>query len=260
MHPSLSVLLSSLPLDFVAAVRQAAELGFGEVDVVAVAERPAEHLNALADAGVLVRCAAVGRGLPEGHALDAPSVGARRAALEEMKRQVADAARLGATHCYIVSGRETGPAARRCFTEACALLADYAGQRMVRLCVEPIPGRALPSAASVLAWLEEAGHDNLALLLDVGHCLISAEDPAAVVRQAGPRLGYVHLDDNDGVSDLHWPLLSGRLTQPVLRATLAALEESGYQGALALELSADNPNPVGGLREGKALLEQFLRA
>src|SRR5262249_17287722 len=51
-----SVLLSSLPLDFAAAVRQAAALGFTHVDVVALADRPADHLEVLADAGVLVAC------------------------------------------------------------------------------------------------------------------------------------------------------------------------------------------------------------
>src|SRR5437762_1171210 len=83
----------------------------------------------------------------------------------------------------------------------------FAGQRMVQLCVEHIPGRALPDVTAVLNWLDRVGHANLALLLDLGHCLISNEDPAGAVRQAGARLGYVHVDDNDGKGDLHWPLL-----------------------------------------------------
>src|SRR5690349_15646947 len=99
MH--LSVLLSSLPLEFEAAVRQAADLGFGHVDVVGIGDRPASHADALADAGVLVSCAAIGRGLPDGHTLDAVSVEDRRAAVEAMTGQIADAARLGATHAYV---------------------------------------------------------------------------------------------------------------------------------------------------------------
>ena len=101
-----------------------------------------------------------------------------------------------------------------------------------------------------MAWLERVGHGNLALLLDVGHCLISREDPADVIGRACPRLGYVHLDDNDGAGDLHWPLLTGRLTERVLQATLAALAASGYRGALALELHPENPDPVGALGSG----------
>src|SRR5262249_42958204 len=163
------------------------------------------------ETGLLVSCAAVGRGLPDGAAPDAAAVEARRAALGEMKRQVADASRLGATCCYVVPGLDGSPDGLARFAEACGLLADYAGGRMGRLCAQPAPGRALPSVGATLSWLEGVGHTNLSLLLDVGHCLISGEDPADAVRRAGGRLGYVHLDDNDGVADLHWPLLAGRL-------------------------------------------------
>jgi sugar phosphate isomerase/epimerase len=109
-----------------------------------------------------------------------------------------------------------------------------------------------------LAWLEELDHANLRLLLDIGHCLITAEEPADIVRCAGARLGYVHLDDNDGVGDLHWPLLTGRLAEPTLRAALEALREIQYRGALSLELMASNPEPIEGLRRSKAIVDRLL--
>ncbi len=251
-----SVLLSSLPLEFGPAVRQAAALGFTHVDVIALADRPAEHLEVLAEAGVLVACASVGRGLPDGCTLDAAAPETRRTALELCKRQLADAARLGATHAYVVPGKDGDRDALVRFADACRLLADFAGQRMVRLCIEAIPGRALATASATLDWLNEVGHPHLALLLDVGHCLISRENPAEMIRRAGPRLGWVHFDDNDGAGDLHWPLLSGRLTEAALAETLAALHAARYGGALTLELNAGNPDPVEALRAGKALLER----
>ena len=52
-----SAMLTSLPLDFSAALRQAAALGFTHVDIVALTDRPLEHLEALADSGLLVSCA-----------------------------------------------------------------------------------------------------------------------------------------------------------------------------------------------------------
>jgi sugar phosphate isomerase/epimerase len=250
-----AVLLTSLPLDFAEAARQASLLGFKYVDVVGLSERPAAHREALADADLLVSCAAVGRGLPEGHTLDAAGIEMRRAAVEEVKRQVADAAGLGATHCYVVPGLETGADALRRFADSCAHLADHAAGRMVRFCVEHVPGRALPTATATLAWLEDAGHDNLSLLLDTGHCLMTKEDAAEVVRRGGARLGYVHCDDNDGAGDLHWPLLSGRLTRDGLRGLGAALRSVGYRGPLSLELNPANADPVAALREGKELLE-----
>src|SRR4051812_27436163 len=108
MH--LSAMLTSLPLEFDAALRQVRDLGFTYADVVALGDRPHAHLEALADSGLLVSCAAVGRGRPPGHTLDAPAVGVRRAALEEMRPQVTDVARLGAEVCYVIPGTDGTPA------------------------------------------------------------------------------------------------------------------------------------------------------
>lgn len=257
---NVSAFLISLPMPFESAVQQVAALGFQRIDVVALVERPASHLEALAESGLLVSCASIGRDLPAGQALDARSVEERRAAVETMKRQLADAARIGASHAYLVPGTDTGPEALTAFSEACAVLADFAAQRMVKLCVEHIPGRALPSVAATLSWLDAIKNPNLFLLLDVGHCLISGEDPARAIEHAGERLGYVHLDDNDGQGDLHWPLLEGQLTRDQLRAVLAALTRNRYRGALALELSPKNPDPVDALRRGKVLLDDLLTA
>lgn len=126
---------------------------------------------------------------------------------------------------------------------------------MVRLCLEHIPGRSLPTVAKTLAWLEKT---DLALLLDIGHCLISEEDPVEAIVQAGGRLGYVHLDDNDSVGDLHWPLLTGRLTADMLTAFFAKLKHLGYKGAVSLELNPTNPDPLQALRDGKQLVERLL--
>ncbi|HEY7313412.1 MAG TPA: sugar phosphate isomerase/epimerase [Gemmataceae bacterium] len=255
----LSAFATSLPGEFAAVLSRIAALGFTHVDLVAEIDRPAGQLEALADSGLLVSCMALGRNLPPGHTLDAADVGVRRATLTLLQRQLADAARLGATTAYLVPGLEAGETALTCFADGCALLADDAAACMVRLCVEHVPGRALPTVARTLDWLERVGHDRLAMLLDVGHCLISGEDAAAAIQQAGERLGYVHLDDNDGVGDLHWPLLSGRLTRRQLADAMAALRTIEYRGALALELNPANPQPDDALREGKEIVERTIR-
>jgi sugar phosphate isomerase/epimerase len=127
---------------------------------------------------------------------------------------------------------------------------------MVQLCIEHFPGRALPSVQATLKWLQREKLDDMRLLLDVGHCLISEEDPAQMVVQAGPWFGYVHFDDNDSVGDLHWPLLTGRLTSDMIDALVAVLQLSNYQAGLGLELSARTSDPVKALQEGKAILER----
>jgi sugar phosphate isomerase/epimerase len=95
------------------------------------------------------------------------------------------------------------------------------------------------------------------LLLDVGHCLIAGEDAAAAARDAGPLLGYVHLDDNDGAGDLHWPLLTGRLTEARLAGLAAALRETGYRGGLSLELKAPPTGRGEALRRSKEIAERI---
>jgi sugar phosphate isomerase/epimerase len=255
---NLAAMLTSLPLGFPAAVRQALELGFHYVDIVALAERPVQDLSALADAGMIVSCAAAGRDLPVGATLDAEALELRRGAVEMLQRHVTDAAQLGATHAYIVPGLDTSAASLRRFADSCTRLADFAGQRHLRLCVEAVPGRALPTGAATLDWVSQIGHPNLFLLLDVGHCLISREEPAAIIEQAGPRLGYLHLDDNDGANDVHWPLLTGKMTRTKLQSALQALVAVGYGGNLAFELNPKNANPFEALRQGKALVEDLM--
>jgi sugar phosphate isomerase/epimerase len=253
----LSAMLTSLPHDFETAVTEVQALGFTHVDLVGLPERPYHHLEALADSGLLVGCVAVGRGLPDGVALDGLDSGTWRQAIAHVERQISDAGQIGATCCYLVPGFEAQPAKLERFADACAVLADFAGARQLRLCVEHLPGRALPTVAATLEWLGRIEHDNLHLLLDIGHCLISEEDPTQAVVLAGARLGYVHLDDNDSAQDVHWPLLTGRLTADMLEAFLTVLEMGRYDRGMALELNPKNHDPVAALREGKRLLERF---
>jgi 5-keto-L-gluconate epimerase len=263
MSPSLEPLaafLPSLALDFADAVRLTTQLGFTHVDVAALVERPHAHLEALADGGALVQCAALGRELPSGYGLEITEVAIRRQTLDLLKHQLADAASLGANSVYIIPSHDASATALAYFAEGCTLLADYAAQRMLRLCVEPIPGRALSTAGETLDWLESLAHPNLYLLLDVGHCLISGEDVGACVRRAGPRLGYVHLDDNDGMNDLHWPLLTGRLTPRDLEELVKALREIGYSGGLALELKPGHGDVLTELRESKEIVARVVTA
>jgi sugar phosphate isomerase/epimerase len=250
-------MLTSLPLDFEPAMRQVAALGFSHVDVVAQLDRPRSHYEVLAETGLTVSCCPIGRDLPQEQTLDASDVSNRRAAVDTMQRQLADAALLGATHGYLVSGEDTSADGLARFADSCEAIADFAGGRMIKLCVEHIPGRALSTALATLQWLDRLAHPNLFLLLDIGHCLITGEEAADLIRRAGSRLGYVHFDDNDGVSDLHWPLVTGKLTKASLRETLEAIRDASYRGSLALELNPQSADPIGALHEGKGLLERL---
>lgn len=140
------------------------------------------------------------------------------------------------------------------FGRAAAELAGEAAKHGIRLCVENHPRSALGSAREVLRLLDKLSHTNLHLLLDTGHTLISGEDAAQAVRDAGPRLGAIQFHDNNGRSDKHWALLEGRTSEQGLRRILAALKDTGYQGTLGLEVRWDRASVISGLSKNRNLL------
>ena len=72
-----------------------------------------------------------------------------------------------------------------------------------------------------------------------------------MISDAGPLLGYVHLDDNDGSRDLHLGLTDGILTEAVLADSFAALKDIVYNSSLSLELHPGLPDPLDALRRSR---------
>jgi hypothetical protein len=171
------------------ALQRAVALGFRQVALSARADRSPQHLEALADSGLVVAAAALGEDLPGGCDLDVPDIGSRRRALDIVRLQLSDAARLGATCAWLSPGTDAGSTALACFADACALLADFASRRMVRLCITHAAGSALPTAGQALTWVEQMP-PSIGLLLDAGR-LAPGEDASAIIRRAGQRLGGV---------------------------------------------------------------------
>src|SRR5437016_5189139 len=117
MH--LAAFLTSLPLDFAGAVQQVGRLGFTHADLVAVTDRSAADREALAESGLVVSCAALGRNLPPGCALDAADLAARQQTVALVRDQITDAAQLGATWAYLIPDLDPGPAALHRFADSC---------------------------------------------------------------------------------------------------------------------------------------------
>jgi sugar phosphate isomerase/epimerase len=123
------------------------------------------------------------------------------------------------------------------FEATAADLANKAAEKGIRLCIEHVPGSALSTARETLSFIQNLNHPNVFLLLDIGHTILSREKPWEIVAAAGPKLGYVQMNDNDGKKDRHWALLDGRLTCEELSKTLDALNLAKYEGTLGLQLS-----------------------
>lgn len=55
---------------------------------------------------------------------------------------------------------------------------------------------------------------NFALALDYAHASLSATDGAVWLREMGPYVRHVHLNDNDLYADRHWPVGAGSIDYP----------------------------------------------
>ena len=179
-----------------------------------------------------------------------------QSARDHINRAFEHGARLGATTAYLVrvGFRQPQGDDADLFAESLSVLADRAQDVGVKLAVEHFPGTFLPTVPFTLDYLEEIGHPNLYLLFDIGHAQMANEDPADMIALAGDRLGYVHLDDNDGEEDLHLGLCDGVLTREVLRSTFAALLSVNYAGNMSLELKSDIPDPLDALKRSRGIV------
>jgi sugar phosphate isomerase/epimerase len=233
-----------------------ADIGFRSVDIQAHTFTSAEARTRIQDLGFVVPCMGLSFNMPEGAALDGPTPESRQAALDHCRTALDHASALGVQTAYVVPGQD--PSALRHFGATLVQVADLGAECSIRIGVEHFPGKALPTAAGTLDYLEGLSHPNLYLLLDTGHLQMSKEDPAAVIASASERLGYVHLDDNDGEGDLHWSLLDGVLTEEALSATFTALGPSPYTGPASLELNPNLPDPAAALSKSRDIaLELF---
>lgn len=225
-----------------------AEIGLGAVDVRPSTLGAAEARALVRNLGMEVGCVALSHEMPDGASLDSTEAGPVEAAMAHLLGGLDRAVTVGAPHAYVVPDAPRDGDSLKRYAAVLPGLADYARAAGARLCVEHFPGTALPTVAATLDFLDSLGHDNLYLLLDIGHAQMSGEDPAEVLPAAGPRLGYVHLDDNDGAGDLHMALTDGVQSRDSLAAFFETLRRIAYDGPVSLEMSPNLPDVTDAVR------------
>lgn len=118
--------------------------------------------------------------------------------------------------------------------EGLARAAAIAAQHEVTLVLEPLntridhPGHFLDSTTDAAAITQTVGSSHLKLLYDVYHSVTMGEDVPAVVAEAAPFIGHIHVADSPG---RHEPG-TGQIDWS---STIAAIARSGYDGAIGLE-------------------------
>ena len=236
-------------------LRRLREVGYELIDVRPDTLAKPELVAATEELGLDVSCMSIAFDADTLHSEDPQSV---ESALGVVSRSCELGVSLGAHIAYVVPGQDSREAALTKYGDTLVKAAENAQAAGSRFCVEHFPGLSLPTALDTLKFLDTIGHPNLYLLLDLGHLQISDEDPVEVIECAGGRLGYVHLDDNDGKGDLHLPLLQGVMQETDLERTVAALKSVGYEDAVSLELSPKLTDPLQSLEEGYQLVAPLL--
>ncbi|TWT75988.1 L-ribulose-5-phosphate 3-epimerase UlaE [Posidoniimonas polymericola] len=113
---------------------------------------------------------------------------------------------------------------------------DHAAERGVTVALEPEPGMLIDTVAAyrALAGRVEAASE-LRLTLDVGHLHCNGELPVVdTIRAAADQIVNVHIEDMRAGAHEHLRFGHGEIDFPPV---IAALQESGYEGPLSVELS-----------------------
>jgi sugar phosphate isomerase/epimerase len=172
----------------------------------------------------------------------------RRASVTEMKQSLSVAADLGAQkavlHPPMISGMGTyvSERIRGYALEFISDMVEMSEVLGVTICLENMMPRngfgVEPSELDMLFWR----FPSLQFTLDTGHANLEQGGStrlAELVERFGERLGHVHLSDNRGVYDDHFPLGSGTID---FQRLANALKEIGYDGTVTFEVFDEDRN------------------
>ena len=125
----------------------------------------------------------------------------------------------------------------------CAAVGVYAKEKGVTLCFHPHYGTCVFWQSDIDYFAEHTNPDYVSFCFDTAHTTLAGMDPAALIRQYGSRVAYMHLKDVDTYAlskaegrdkmGTFRALGHGTVNFPAVKA---ALEEVGFDGVLCVEL------------------------
>jgi sugar phosphate isomerase/epimerase len=170
----------------------------------------------------------------------------RRESVRYVSRSIDLASGLGARIVYVCSVRKEQGASKKevlgSFEDSLRTCVEYAEKTGVILAIEQFPLGEIQTFEAASRVVAEINSKSFGVLLDTGHLAISGEAIDEAVIRSKRILKHVHINNNDGLSDLHWPPQRGKLTREDFRSFFLRLSESGYEGRASVELV--NPRPI----------------
>lgn len=111
-------------------------------------------------------------------------------------------------------------------------LAAMAGELGTGIALENMP-KIVTSAEEIIYMVDAlSAYGPMGICWDTGHANVAGEPQAMSIRAMGSRLHSLHVQDNDGIKDQHFPPFFGNIHWQEL---LAALREIDYPGDFTFE-------------------------
>lgn len=132
-------------------------------------------------------------------------------------------------------------------------ICEHAEEYQVWVAVEPEPLLLVHGMDDWARLRDDVGSDRLAINLDIGHCEITDDVPAAI-RRFAKSIVHVHFEDIRGKVHRHLVPGDGDMDLP---AIVQALRDVGYRGYLTIDLFHIADDPVGYARRSIELMRRL---
>ncbi len=139
------------------------------------------------------------------------------------------------------------------FREGLSVVGKRARTLGLRVLIEPEPGLMLETSTEFMDFYRDLDPEVFGLNFDIGHFFCVGEDPASLVELLKHCTFHYHLEDIPATREhVHTALGRGALDIP---SVLRALESSGYEGFVTVELYPYQDNPAEVARDALAYLK-----
>ncbi len=128
------------------------------------------------------------------------------------------------------------------FVEGLNQVMDFARKKNVKILVEPEPDLLLENSEEFQRFIQKVDTSVIGLNFDIGHFFCAGEDPAYLIKVLRKHIGHFHIEDI-AASRIHNHLIPG-LGAIDLKSVLKAINETGYDGFISVELYPYQDNPA----------------
>jgi sugar phosphate isomerase/epimerase len=138
-------------------------------------------------------------------------------------------------------------------TDSIGACADEAERAALKFCLEPRVGEIVSNTDALLRLMDAVDNDNFGAVLDTGHQHAQKEILPLSIEKLGGRIHYLHVSDNDGLTNQHLALGRGTVDWD---GVFTALKKHGFSGHVAVDVG-HVPDLDAQVRESKGFLEQL---